>query len=51
MNPYLCTGNKIGVEGTRHLAEALQINSGLTSLNLGSKRNKSIVRWPLDGMT
>ena len=51
MNPYFYTANHIGVEGTRYLAEALQINSGLTSLNLGSKRNKSIVRWPLDGIT
>ena len=51
MNPYFCTGNKIGVEGTQYLAEALKLNSVLTSLNLGSKRNKSIVRWPLDGIT
>ena len=51
MNPYFCTANNIGVEGTRYLAEALKINSVLTSLDLGSKRNTSIVRWPLDGIT
>ena len=51
MNPYFCTANKIGAEGTRYLAEALKINSVLTSLHLGGKRNKSIVRGPLDGMT
>ena len=51
MNPHFCTGNKIEIEGTRYLAEALKINSGLTSLDLGCKRNKSIGRGPLDGMT
>ena len=51
MNPHFCTDNNIGVEGTRYLAEALQINSVLTSLYLFSKRNKSIGRGPLDGMT
>ena len=51
MNPYFCTDNKIGVEGTRYLAEVLKINSGLTSLDFSCKRNKSIVRGPLDGMT
>ena len=51
MNPYLCTANNIGVEGTQYLAEALKLNSVLTFLNLGCKRNKSIARGPLDGMT
>ena len=46
MNPYLCTDNKIGVEGTRYLAEALKINSGLTSLDFSCKRNKSILQRP-----
>ena len=51
MNPYFCTANNIGVEGTRYLAEALKINSVLTSLDLPRKRNKSILQRPLDGIT